>query len=363
MYIFEIYIIMDEVIKNRNRIVTILDNCAKVLSTRKDGGEDISKVVLRIRQLANLLRNAILYEKTVKLLYEHFPLLVDVLNVIKDKSLALDNQVIAKLEEVVNEGLKWYKDETLDNVVGGYSIELLNEKIKGTEKQLQETLSYIQKLQDEGKKDTVEYVRSERKVTALKSNVEELKNMVEAKEERADKTEVLNEKVKSITTGIDEAIADLVDEKERLENIYKSYLWGCRIVFGALIVWESFLIFTLYPQLSFNNWKNYIPLYLPLPLLGGLLWVCIYQMNKAQRQMVKLASMLQRHRYKDSLLRASVNLYADMRKNEEHVASLIDDVMKHQEDDAENIEKEDDKPILSLPFDKIVELAKAFTQK
>lgn len=355
---------MDEVIKNRNRIVTTLDNCAKVLASRKDGGDvDTSRAMLRIRQLTNLLRNATLYTATIGKLYKYYPQLIDILNTIKNKLFELDQEIVNQLEDIVDDGLKWYKEETLEKVADGDSIELLKENIKTNEKELQNAQQAMKKLQDEGKENSSEYIRLERKAATLKYNIEELKNMVEAKGKRAGQTEVLTEKVKSITTGLDEAIEDLKDEKTRLEDIYKNYLWGCRIVFGALIVWESFLIFTLYPQLSFNNWKNYIPLYLPLPLLGGLLWVCIYQMNKAQRQMVKLASMLQRHRYKDSLLRASVNLYADMRKNEEHVASLIDDVMKHQEDDAENIEKEDDKPILSLPFDKIVELAKAFTQK
>lgn len=355
---------MNEVIKNRNRIVTTLDNCAKVLAARKDGDDvDTSRVVLRIRQLTNLLRNATIYTATIEKLYEYYPQLIDILNTIKNKLFVLDQEVVNQLEDIVDDGLKWYKEETLDKVADGDSIELLKENIKTNEKELQNAQQAMKKLQDEGKKDSREYIRLERKAVTLESNIVEQKDMVEAKGKRAGQTEALNERVKFVTTGLDEAIKDLKDEKSRLEDIYNNYLWGCRIVFGALLAWESFLIFTLYPQLSFNNWKNYIPLYLPLPLLGGLLWVCIYQMNKAQRQMVMLASMLQRFRYKDSLLKASVNLYADMRKNEEHVATLIDDVMKHAEIDTENIEKEYDKTILSLPFDKIVELVKAFTQK
>ena len=42
---------------SRNRIIAVLENCAKMLSARKEDNNKISTLVRRIRQLAKFLRN------------------------------------------------------------------------------------------------------------------------------------------------------------------------------------------------------------------------------------------------------------------------------------------------------------------
>ena len=130
-----------------------------------------------------------------------------------------------------------------------------------------------------------------------------------------------------------------------------------------MIVWESILVCKLYPKLTINGGVNYIPFFLPIPLFAGLLWMCIYQINRAQRQMVVLADKLYKLKHNDSLLKTSVSVYADMRKNEEHVSKLIDSMIEQNK--AKEMEDNiSTKPIdYSIPLDKIIEIVKAITHK
>ena len=47
----------EELIKNRNRITAVLDNCAKLLSVRKDISPDLIQIILKIKQLTGNIRN------------------------------------------------------------------------------------------------------------------------------------------------------------------------------------------------------------------------------------------------------------------------------------------------------------------
>lgn len=86
-------------------------------------------------------------------------------------------------------------------------------------------------------------------------------------------------------------------------------------------------------------------------------------MNRAQHQLIKCAQYIHKLKYKDSLLKASMEIYSDGPKNEEHVAKLIDNIMNEQSHPDKDAITEDKTENQYLSFDKIVELVKAFTGK
>lgn len=61
-----------------------------------------------------------------------------------------------------------------------------------------------------------------------------------------------------------------------------------------------------------------------------------------------------------------MEIHSEGSKNEEHVAKLIDNIMNeqnHHDNDAITEDKTENQSLSALPFDKIVELVKAFTGK
>ena len=348
-------------IKNRNRVVSLLDNIAKLLGTRKNADSDVIKQLFRIRQLANLLRDNAFCEDTIGLLYSHFPVLQDVLNILKNKG-GFNAEKTTRFQDIIEKGLDKYKDENLRKTVSLNTSEFFDSEISRIEHEIFDSQLDLQKMIDDGKRDTADYNKLNNKIVVLKSNLTAMKDMARTKRETDDMTKALGNRMKPLSVDIENATKEITEERERLESIIKMYSHIIEVVIGAVLVWESILIWRIYPTLSYTSWINFIPFYLPIPLFAGLLWMSIYQVNRAQRQMMTLANKLHRMKYSDSLLKTSVSLYADIRKNEQHVAALIDNMIEQMKK-PDNVEESKEQSETSIPIDKIVELIKAFSHK
>ena len=351
-----------EQIKNRNRVVTLLDNCAKVLSVRKDADADVIKLVIRIRQLASNLRNNTICEKTIDDLYSKFDQMLDILNSFKNKG-DVNLDAITDMLSIMEKGLSDYKDETLRKAVSMNTPEYFDNEISKIEQELISSELDLQKLKDEGKGDSPDYKRLQRSIIALKGNILALREMAKTRRESDDMEKALENRMKPLSVDIVKASIEITEERGRLKCLFYTYIVILGVIIIAMIIWESILVCKLYPRLTINSWGNYVPFFLPIPLFAGLLWMCIYQINRAQRQMVVLADKLYKLKHNDSLLQTSVSVYADMRKNEEHVSRLIDSMIEYNKarDNEEDISS---KPMeYSVPLDKIIEIVKAFTHK
>lgn len=355
----------EEQIKNRNRITAVLDNCAKLLSVRKDMNNDLLQIVINIRKLAGIIRGNTTYEYTINKLYSQYEVLVGILNYLRsNKNAFISNDRLNKLSEITNNALNDINSESLENSVKLNTKEYYDEQIQKQEKALEEINENLTKMEDDGQKQSSDYKKLVRKKIAVKTAIYDLQNKSEKRKEMDDRTKALNNKVEPLTTNVDNAIKELTTEKNRLEEMYGLYKCLLKIVLVVLLVWESFLIYKLYPVLDLYHPLKYVPFYLPIPLVAGLLWMCIYQINKAQHKMVLLANTIQKIKYKDSLLHTSINLYADMRKNEDHVAQIIDKIIESNDKDKDALEIDERyNNSYTLPFDNIIELVKAFTHK
>lgn len=348
-------------IKNRNRVVSLLDNIAKLLGSRKDIDSDAIKIMLQIRQLANNIRNNVNCEETIKNLYSHFPVLQDILVILRNKK-DLYGEKKAKLQDILEKGLFMYKDEMLRKAVSLNTSEFFDAEIARIEEEIKETDLDLRQMKDEGKEDSLAFKKLKSQKVALEANLSAMKDMARTKRESDDMTKALGNRMKPLSVDIENATKEIIEERERLESMIKMYSHIIEVVIGAVLLWESILVWKIYPTLSYISWINFIPFYLPIPLFAGLLWMSIYQINRAQRQMVSLANKLHRMKYSDSLLKTSVTLYADIHKNEEHVAALIDNMIEQMKK-PDNVEGSKEQSETSIPIDKIVELIKAFTHK
>lgn len=353
---------MVELDKNRNRLIALLGNCAKVLSFRKDATDATMSLVLKIRKLEKYLRNNIDSLDTVTTVYAHNEDLLSALDSFRKRNVPLSKEVLKNVDNIIQEGVRTLEKESS---VSFNSIEYLFRQKAKTEKDIEDTERKIDDLKSKNEGESSEAAKLVRRLKTLDLILNELVDKINKKELQQDEVKELNKKISPLTSAFDSSIK-LVEEKDRLVITYKTYIIFIGVVVLVLVFWETCLVWNIYPKLPSTDWRVYISFYLPIPISAGLLWAFIYQMNKAQRQLIKCAQYIHNLKYKDSLLKASMEIHSEGSKNEEHVAKLIDNIMNehsHPDKDAITEDKTENKSLSALPFDKIVELVKALTGK
>lgn len=355
---------MNSYIKNRNRLVNLFDNCSKIIRNRNEYDKNQNQLALKLSNLSLKLREEEHCEDTVSWLYSRFETILDIQKRLKDKSLS--TATIELLDKIVDEGEKVYKKEMSARDSVRNSKEYLVLQKENTEKEISTLESDLSVLKGKDKVDNRDILQMTARLSALKSALEILNKKIAQKENAEDEAKELKKKLNPMSSNIGEMLQDLQSEKKRLVVMFNVYIALIVVVVAVLIFWETTLINNLYADFPPKNWAKCIILYLPIPLSAGLLWAFIYQMNRAQRQLVRFAERIHQIKYKDSLLQTSMELYSDGRKNEEHVAQLIDNIMMHEpsDDEAKSLtEEEKEKSPLSIPFENIIELIKAFGYK
>ena len=189
----------------------------------------------------------------------------------------------------------------------------------------------------------------ETKVKELSTSLNESKESKEQKEEIKKELEERREQIRQITADKDELekkldaqenikkkitdafielknhISHLKKEKTRLNGMFYVYAGLCVCVLGLLVYFE-------YVYLS--KWQtptkliDYLPFYIPLPIVGGLLWAFIYQMNRAQRQLMLVAYELYHVDYVEGLLHAINMVSPNVTSASEKIGNVLDVMIK-----------------------------------
>lgn len=354
---------MDSYIKNRNRLVNVLDNCAKIIRCRADYDDSKSNLSFRISSLSAKLRNEEHCHDTVSALFTKFEELLDLQKRIQNKTLSTDT--IKSLCSFLEYGEQEYEKEVRSRKAALNTMEFLQMQKENTEKEITTIEADIVSIGKEGGNNRNELTRMKTRLSSLKSYLETLNQKILKKKYLADETKELNNKISPLTLNSQDLLVELTCEKKRLNVTFYVYAGLIIIVIGFLMGWETYLVSNIYIEFQPEDWMKCLIFYLPIPISAGLLWAFIYQMNRAQRQLVRIAERIHIIRYKNALISTSMNLYSDGLKNEDHVATLIDGIMKSNDYSFVKpiVSDKDEQTLPSLPFDKIIELTKAITGK
>ena len=265
---------MAELEKNRNRLIALLGNCAKVLSSRKDTTDATMALVLKIQKLERYLRNNIDSFDTVTTVYAHNEELLSALDSFRQRNVPISTEVLKNVDNIIQEGERILEKESS---VSFNSIEyLFKQKVK-TKKDIEDTVRKIKILESQNKSESVEAIKLNRKLKTLELNLKELEEKNSKKELQQDEVKELNKKISPLTSAFDSSIKLVEEEKDRLVTTYKTYIFFIWVVVLALIGWETYLVRNIYPKLPSTDWRVYISFYLPIPISAGLLWAFIYQ--------------------------------------------------------------------------------------
>lgn len=246
---------MAELDKNRNRLIALLGNCAKVLSSRKDATDETMSLVLKIRKLEKYLRNNIDSLDTVTTVYTHNEDLLSALDSFRQRNVPLSKEVLKKVDNIIQEGVRILEKESS---VSFNSIEyLFRQKVK-IEKDIEDTERKIDDLKSKNEGENSETSKLDRRLKTLNLILNELVDKISKKELQQDEVKELNKKISPLTSAFDSSINLVKEEKNRLDHIFTVYIILVCVAVVALICWETYLVLNIYPKLPSTDWRVYI---------------------------------------------------------------------------------------------------------
>lgn len=217
--------------------------------------------------------------------------------------------------------------------------ESFNIKTFNTEEYYKEEKEKLENKRNELEKELNKYVSSLEGKSAdasgitikLRKQISEVTQMINRLDNESQSAEKRNDAVIHLSTQIKEAFAVLsksniiiTNEQKRLKVLYWMYFCGICLVVLLLTCAEIFFLIHWHGA---ENLYSYIPFYLPVPLCAGLLWAFIYQMNRAQRQLLLIAYKIHRIGYVEQLMIAIIKLTPDVADGSSKVSHIMDNII------------------------------------
>lgn len=253
-------------------------------------------------------------------------------------------------------------DKKIENTV--YEIESLHTRIEELEKE--KALLNSQAVQEnEAKAKEIE--KYKKQLTQSEADKDALIKRYEAEKERQNKLrDDWENNINRAFEALNEGAKVVNDEYKRIKRAHLFYGLGIVFSVSLLSLLVRYTILSLYMHVEIMTYVQYIPYYLPLALCGTLIWICIYQTNKLQRQLIVLADKIYRIKYLEGALKGLNNVEQDKNLLSQKTINVLDRIInKHLNEsfkdmNEKNIEKEEDKD--TYPVDNLIKLMKEFKE-
>lgn len=192
-----------------------------------------------------------------------------------------------------------------------------------------------------------------RELDAVRKQLEQMQREDAARKRREDAQTQLKTDIQEAFNKLNGYSAPFEAEKFRLNLLFAAYALLSAATLVVLVIYECHFMHRIQLESLSALWTNYIPFYLPVPLCAGLLWAFIFQMNRAQRQLVALTDRLHHVKYIEGLLLAIARLSTDMAEGASKIRQTIDRIIDnylHQPHDLTEarLQKEAEKDSLDL---------------
>lgn len=262
---------------------------------------------------------------------------------IKEKMALLDNAIkktaaLNSLTKIINQAHDVMQSELYDD--GRSNSE---EYLKGEVDRLKEEKKTLQKALEE-KNTSEDYSRMlddmiaddiKKKLGGIDVRIEKGERAIAKKKETKDAQETLKSKIEHGFEQLAKGVVPLEEEKGRLTMLYWMYFGTSIVIFLSLVAYE--IVFLCIWDGTVSNWFDMAPFYLPVPLIAGLLWAFIHQMNRAQIQLLGISKVMYRIKYMEGLLLAINQLSYDVNSTASKIVDvmnrMIDSFLKQPEDD------------------------------
>lgn len=205
-----------------------------------------------------------------------------------------------------------------DNNSESYYTKQINE--------LQEKENALNKEIEDLKQKNAEHQEKENELESIKEQIKQYEIEKDELKKKLDARDNIKGKISEAFTELKKHISHLEIEKTRLNWMFYIYALLSVAVLGALIAFEWNYISN---WADADKWMDYLPFYIPVPIAGGLLWVFISQMNRAQRQLIQVANVLHHIDYVEGLLLAINHISTDVNSASDKICHVLDHLIKN----------------------------------
>ena len=252
------------------------------------------------------------------------------------------------------------EDEAHDSASGLNSAQYYERQIAALQKQKDDLEQLIHQQRRQAKQSSQQQAETEkqreetaRELDAVRKQLEQMQKENAARKRREDAQTQLKTDIQATFGELNAYSAPFEAEKLRLNLLFAAYALLSVATLVVLVLYECHFMHRIQLESLSALWTNYIPFYLPVPLCAGLLWAFIFQMNRAQRQLVVLTDKLHHVKYIEGLLLAIARLSTDMAEGASKIRQTIDRIIDnylHQPHDLTEarLQKEAEKDSLDL---------------
>ncbi|MFA6667585.1 MAG: hypothetical protein WCS51_04465 [Bacilli bacterium] len=353
--------------------ISILDDILILLKKNKLNTIVYNQLVADIYKIQNILKvnNAFsmsemsnineFFIKNLDPLYDRLKILLSEEQ--KYNSLDEINDVIIDFSDEIS-NLNFYlknllsKEELIFN-----SEDYYKEQIEELKKRKLEFEKFLIEQENQQGKTSKEIQEKEIALNKAKEKIYIYQKELEEKKKQENKIEEWDSKIKSTFEKLTLCIAPIKKEHYRLKCMF--WIYSTLIVITLIFI--AFLEVKIYAKFNsvegFPEWKNYFSTLIPIPLICGLLWTFIIQVNRSQRQLVVLAKNIYEIKYVEGLLLSLNSLSSDISDSTKKVNQAIDKLLEnHLNNNISNnineksIIKEENKDV--VPYDFVIKLLK-----
>lgn len=314
----------------RDDVRETLLNHLKSLETCTTRTKRCAEIEMIIKTILEHLDDNVLYFRTVDLTNRlSYPIHQSFSVIRSQKSTETEREdAITVLYSFFTLILQTMSDERKESSANYNSSQYYQEQIEKYEKREAELYKKISDLEKsaEGREEL------EKELADVKQIMQQMRQEQEEQQRRQDAQAHQRTNIQTAFRDLTTYSKPLEAEKERLNWLFFIYGAICLVVLIFLTMYECRFL-NHFNTLPTTEWTDCLPFYLPVPLCGGLLWVFIYQMNRAQRQLVVLTDKLHHIKYIEGLLLAINTLSPDVSdaatKIQQTIDSIIDNYLHH----------------------------------
>lgn len=242
------------------------------------------------------------------------------------------------------------------------SEEYYNKKInelKLREEELKQFLEYNQNETEEQRRVADE---TKEKLKIIENQLYKKKKELELKEKQEDAKNDWEQKINETFDNLKEYLKPIETEHNRLNILYYSYASLCIFTLILIVICEVILLYKI-SNSDIPKLNEYLIFLLPLPIAGALMWGFIFQMNRAQRQLISISNNIHSIKYIQGLLISINNLSSDINDSISRVNSALDRIISNhlnrkvisEENDLIDEEEKD-----KIEIDKILKIISTF---
>lgn len=186
--------------------------------------------------------------------------------------------------------------------------------------------SYIKEQIQLSATKELELKKKEEELNFIKEQIQQSEIEKEELKKKLDAFNNMQYRIRMAFEELKEHTLNLKSEKKRLNWMFYIYAVLCIGVLGLLVYFERDY---LSEWKGVDKWIDYLQYYVPIPILGGLLWAFVFQMNRAQRQLMQIANVLHHIDYVEGLMLAIPIVSVDVNSASEKICNILDNLIKN----------------------------------